>query len=44
MHMNAADYERGTRTYPVSDATVALVEQRICEVALPPPELYLVRG
>ena len=44
MHMNAADYESGARTYPLSDATVALVEQRICEVALPPPELYLVRG
>ena len=44
MHMNTADYERGAQTEPVSDATSALVEQRIHEIALPPPEFYLVRG
>ena len=44
MNMNTADYERGAQTEPVSDATSALVEQRIHEIALPPPEFYLVRG
>ena len=44
MHMNAGDYETGARGEPASGATEALVEQRIAEIALPPPELYLVRG